>query len=234
MKVTPEVKNVLQRTIDAYGNVSQFAKAVGVAHSTVLFWLSGKSPNINGRVWIKKIRPAVLPFLTQEEEDQLAPDCKILREPQAAYAIKSPFGNTEKQLNTVPCVSLDKIVNLDVTIEPVADFITRIRGFKNSSFTTPSKQSYFALEYEVPGLPFNLNALVGGGEYPASGDLVLAKLRETGTVVTGRFLREAEQVTLETVFTASPETITWNLRTSPGFLCWIFPVLEVNSVLRTK
>ena len=56
MNVTQDVKNALQRTIDAYGNVSQFAKAVGVAHSTVLFWLSGKSPNINGRVWMKKIR----------------------------------------------------------------------------------------------------------------------------------------------------------------------------------
>ena len=137
MKVTPEVKNVLQRTIEAYGNVSQFAKAVGVAHSTVLFWLSGKSPNINGRVWIKKIRPAVLPFLTQEEESVLAPDCKILREPQAVYTLKTPFGNPEnKPLNTVPCVSLDKIVDLDVTIEPVADFISRIRSMRSCSFTS--------------------------------------------------------------------------------------------------
>ena len=235
MKVTPEVKNVLQRTIEAYGNVSQFAKAVGVAHSTVLFWLSGKSPNINGRVWIKKIRPAVLPFLTQEEESVLAPDCKILREPQAVYTLKTPFGNPEnKPLNTVPCVSLDKIVDLDVTFEPVADFISRIRSMRSCAFTTPSKSSYFALEYEMPELPFKLNALVGGGDYPVSGDLVLAKLRESGNVVTGRFIRNGEEVSLETVFTPSPERIDWNLRISPGFLCWVFPILEVNSVLRAK
>lgn len=86
----------------------------------------------------------------------------------------------------------------------------------------------------MPELPFKLNALVGGGDYPVSGDLVLAKLRESGNVVTGRFIRNGEEVSLETVFTPSPERIDWNLRISPGFLCWVFPILEVNSVLRAK
>ena len=102
MNVTQDVKNALQRTIDAYGNVSQFAKAVGVAHSTVLFWLSGKSPNINGRVWMKKIRPALLPFLTPEEERLLAPDYKVLHEPQTLYSLRSPFAAPVPKTSAVP------------------------------------------------------------------------------------------------------------------------------------
>ncbi len=234
MKVTPEVKTVLQRTIEAYGNVSQFAKAVGVAHSTVLFWLSGKSPNINGRVWIKKIRPAVLPFLTPEEENLLAPDCKVLREPQAPYGQRLPLGAMEQKPVTVPCLPLDKISGLDVTIEPITEFIQRIRGLRNCQFTRPVKDSYFALEYDVENLPFKLNALIGGGDYPVSGGLALAKLRESGRVIAGRFIRDGEQISLETTFTDTPETISWNLRTSPGYLCWIFPILEVNAILPAK
>ncbi len=172
--------------------------------------------------------------MTAEEEMILAPDCKILREPQAVYAVKSPFGGAEKQQNSAPSVSLEKIADLDVTIEPIADFISRIRGFRNSAFTTPVKDSYFAVEYNISGLPFSMSALVGGGDYPTSGDLVLAKLRDTGCVVTGRFVRDGEEVSIETVFSSAQETFSWNLRKTPGFLCWIFPILEVNSIFKTK
>ena len=186
MNVTQDVKNALQRTIDAYGNVSQFAKAVGVAHSTVLFWLSGKSPNINGRIWMKKIRPALLPFLTPEEERLLAPDYKVLREPQALYSLRSPFA---------------------------------------ASVPKPS---------DVPGLPVALNALIGGGDYPSSEDFVLAKIRENGSIVTGRFLRDGEKISLVPEFGSGTTAITWDLRTAPGYLCWIFPILELSSILHTK
>lgn len=234
MNVTQDVKNALQRTIDAYGNVSQFAKAVGVAHSTVLFWLSGKSPNINGRVWMKKIRPALLPFLTPEEERLLAPDYKVLHEPQTLYSLRSPFAPPVPKTSAVPLLSLDQIASLDVSIEPIAEFIARCKDSRSCRFSTEAKPSYFALPYEIPGLPVALNALIGGGDYPSSGDFVLAKIRENGSIVTGRFLRDDEKISLVPEFGSGSAAITWDLRTTPGYLCWIFPILELSSILRTK
>ena len=234
MNVTQDVKNALQRTIDAYGNVSQFAKAVGVAHSTVLFWLSGKSPNINGRVWMKKIRPALLPFLTPEEERLLAPDYKVLREPQALYSLRSPFAAPVSKPSDVPLLTLDQIANLDVSIEPIAEFIARRKDSRTCRFSTETKPSYFALQYEVPGLPVALNALIGGGDYPSSGDFVLAKIRENGSIETGRFLRDGEKISLVPELGSGTTSITWDLRTTPGYLCWIFPILELSSILHTK
>ena len=234
MNVTQDVKNALQRTIDAYGNVSQFAKAVGVAHSTVLFWLSGKSPNINGRVWMKKIRPALLPFLTPEEERLLAPDYKVLHEPQTLYSLRSPFAAPVPKTSAVPLLSLDQIASLDVSIEPIAEFIARCKDSRSCRFSTEANPSYFALPYEIPGLPVALNALIGGGDYPSSGDFVLAKIRENGSIVTGRFLRDDEKISLVPKFGSGSAAITWDLRTTPGYLCWIFPILELSSILRTK
>lgn len=63
MKITTEIVRALERAIEHYGNVSQFAKSVGLAHSTILFWQSGKTTSISGNVWANKLRPALLPFM---------------------------------------------------------------------------------------------------------------------------------------------------------------------------
>jgi hypothetical protein len=63
MKITPEIKAAIGKAIEHYGNVTQFAKNVGLAHSTVLFWQNGKTTEVSGRVWAQKLRPALLPFM---------------------------------------------------------------------------------------------------------------------------------------------------------------------------
>jgi len=63
MKITPEIRAALQKAIEHHGNVTQFAKSVGLAHSTVLFWQNGKTEEISGRNWAQKLRPALLPFM---------------------------------------------------------------------------------------------------------------------------------------------------------------------------
>lgn len=40
MKVTPEILKALNRAKDYYGNTTQLAKHLGIAHSTILFWFS--------------------------------------------------------------------------------------------------------------------------------------------------------------------------------------------------
>jgi len=63
MNITPEMKEAIKKAIDLHGNVTQFAKHLGIAHSTVLFWLSGKTTEVSGRLWAQKLRPTLLPFL---------------------------------------------------------------------------------------------------------------------------------------------------------------------------
>lgn len=67
MNITPEIKTAIKKAIDLHGNVTQFAKHMGIAHSTVLFWLSGKTTEVSGRLWAQKLRPSLLPFLGDRE-----------------------------------------------------------------------------------------------------------------------------------------------------------------------
>ena len=67
MKITPSIIDAINKAIVYYGNVSQVAKNMGVAHSTVLFWISGKTENISGHLWISKIRPVLAPFMSPEQ-----------------------------------------------------------------------------------------------------------------------------------------------------------------------
>ncbi len=64
MKITPEVLDAVSRAAEHYGNVSQLAKTMGVAHSTILFWQSGKTTHISGKLWATKIKHILQPFFT--------------------------------------------------------------------------------------------------------------------------------------------------------------------------
>ena len=63
MEITPEIMKLIKQSIDRHGNLTQFAQSIGVRHSTVVFWLSGKTKSINGGVWAKQVRPEIMPGL---------------------------------------------------------------------------------------------------------------------------------------------------------------------------
>ena len=84
MKITPSIAAAIRWAIDYYGNPSQLANRIGVAHSTVFFWVSGKTSSISGKLWQSKIRPVLAPFMEQphgnagvmpEEMDEVLPGC---------------------------------------------------------------------------------------------------------------------------------------------------------------
>ena len=63
MKVTPEILKALNRAKDYYGNTTQLAKHLGIAHSTILFWFSGKTKNISGQLWCRLLKEELVPFM---------------------------------------------------------------------------------------------------------------------------------------------------------------------------
>ena len=228
MKITPEIIHALQKSIDHHGNVTQFAKSLGIAHSTVLFWLSGKTTEINGRIWAQKLRPELTPFLEQEAAvpPELFP--YQLGEPRGEYT-RTFHPDRRERAAVIPW---ERIAELDVTVEPVREFIERLAPEKTFAFAAPLKDSYFAVEFTVPELPFKLAMLIASGEYPRQGDVILAKLRDKERIVAGRFFKENNTLTIELLFPPEREILTWNFREHPGFLCWIFPVVEIQSDLR--
>lgn len=228
MKITPEIIHALQKSIEHHGNVTQFAKSLGIAHSTVLFWLSGKTTEINGRIWAQKLRPELSPFLEQENSTAAEFFPYLIGEPRGEYIRSLTPGRRER----APVIPQDRIAGLDITIEPVQEFIERIAPEKTFAFATPLKSSYFAVEFSTPHLPFKLALLIASGEYPRQGDVILAKIREKDQIVAGRFFKENDTLTIEPLFAADRTALSWNFREHPGCLCWIFPIVEIQSDLR--
>ncbi len=228
MKITPEIIHALQKSIDHHGNVTQFAKSLGIAHSTVLFWLSGKTTEINGRIWAQKLRPELTPFLEEESALPSGMFPYLAGEPRGEYTRTARQDIRER----IPVIPQDRIAGLDVTIEPVSDFVERIAPGGTFVFAAPLKDSYFAVEFTTPLLPFKLAMLIASGEYPRQGDVVLAKIREKERIVVGRFFKEDDSLTIELLFSPEREVLTWNFREHPGYLCWLFPIVEIQSDLR--
>lgn len=223
MKITPELREVLRRTIIEYGNVAQFAKTVGVAHSTVLFWLNGKSPNMSERVWLKKIRPVILPFLTDAERAVVAPETDSIQSQIIPVYRKVPIPENF----AAPLLTWEQAAEFEPSLESVPGYISRLPQTVDCRFSIPVKSSYFALRFQFECAVDTLFGLIGGGEYPEHGDLVLAKIRSSGTLTAARFFRRGDDIALNPF---SSGGCHWNCRREPGYLCWCFPVLEFNYI----
>ncbi|MCP3966263.1 MAG: LexA family transcriptional regulator [Lentisphaerae bacterium] len=104
----------------------------------------------------------------------------------------------------------------------------------SSAYFTSGSENCFGLKVETdefaPEFPQNSVLLVAGSEYPCSNDIVVAKLRN-GNVVVRRYHRDNGIVTL------SPENFTgvkfeWNCSLNPGYIQWMFPIVEATLKLR--
>ena len=160
MKVTPEILAAIDNAIDHYGNITQFAKHLGIAHSTILFWKNGKTGNISGQLWINKLRHELKPFMHGNPYDRSR---YMLREESAPYAVEQPA-----KVNKAPLATFSQIADFDPTIESPFTYATNLGG-KSVLFARDVKPGYFALELDETAkcgdFPAGSVLLVASGEY---------------------------------------------------------------------
>ena len=242
MNLTPEIKEAIKKAIDLHGNVTQFAKHLGIAHSTVLFWLSGKTTQVSGRLWAQKLRPSLLPFLgaTAFADRPLNKTFFQAREDVASYggASSAPIAEATaaSELHEATVISFAQAASFDPAIEPI-DCYAKDCGDETAIFANEVKPGYFAIKVEgdsmCPDFPPGSVLLVAGGEYPQRGDTVVAKIRSNGQVVVKTYQRKDNIIRLESI-NSSGKNFEWDCKDNPGFLDWMYPVLEANIDLRAK
>ena len=241
MNLTPEIKEAIKKAIDLHGNVTQFAKHLGIAHSTVLFWLSGKTTEVSGRLWAQKLRPALLPFLgaTAFIDRPLNKSFFQAREEVVGYGAQTAASlgiSSASGLHEATVISFAQAASFDPAIEPI-DCYAKDCGEDSAIFANEVKPGYFAIKVEgesmCPDFPPGSVLLVAGGEYPQRGDTVIAKIRSNGQVVVKTYLRKDNIIQLESI-NPSGKNFEWNCKDNPGFLDWMYPVLEANIDLRAK
>ena len=57
------IRRSLSEAVDKAGGLLAFSRRIGVAHSTVLFWLTGKTKRINSDLWRGRVYPEIESYL---------------------------------------------------------------------------------------------------------------------------------------------------------------------------
>ena len=62
MVITESIQKAIQSAIDKCGSLLSFSRSVGVSHTTVAYWLSGRTRKSNSTVW-DNLHPLIQEFL---------------------------------------------------------------------------------------------------------------------------------------------------------------------------
>ena len=84
-----------------------------------------------------------------------------------------------------------------------------------------------------PVLPDGTFVYIAGGEYPERGDLVAAKIRETGQVVVKKYHRKDNIITLSSI-NPSGVNFEWHTKEQFGYVEWMYPVIEYTVQARKQ
>lgn len=223
MKLNADVLEAIRRAIDYYGNTAQFAKKIGVAHSTVLFWLSGKTRNISGTVWDNKVRRVLRQF---------QPDSHTVQDPRGPY-LSQPASDPKTAPKTapasLPAVEFSKMTWVDTTLQSPVSF-ARDRGSDECPFSEIRPDSDFLVILDrpdlCPGLPVGARLLVSCGSYAQDGDIVIGKTRQPARLFLCRCSRSDDRIRLTPLDPEAPE-MEWLYQDNAEKVFWIFPVRKI-------
>ena len=232
MKLNPDILNAMHAAIDHYGNSAQFAKNIGVAHSTVIFWIKGKTHNISGSVWDKKLRKVLAKFMPKPERPK--PSVALLHDSPSSYSCRSAASSRGKNTacsNKVPAIPFSEMIHMDITMQAPVSFV-RQHHTDEVSFASACSEFSFALILDkpefCPSLPLGSWLLVGGGfDYVKDGDLAIGKTRKTEKLFLCRYCRQAEKITLVPMNPNLP-SMEWSDSDNADKIFWIFPIKEIS------
>lgn len=225
IKITPEILAGLDKLIQKLGSVYKLAQELGVAHSTILFWKSGKTTKISAQLWQNKLKFLLRPYLTEDVSTQT-----YIKESVAEYG-------------TLPqsfyLVSLQNMGNFDPNVESVISYISR-SSVGQGYFSNVGGKTLFAVlvdqENFAPIFPYGTILLVESGRPACDGEIVLVKFREEKLPKAMIFhFREGEFSLIPLDNNAGNKKICWQQGTnSLSFISWQYPLIESTLKLSSK
>lgn len=232
VKVTADILEAISRATEYYGNVSALAKMMGVAHSTIIFWRSGKTTSMSGRLWVTRIRPVLEPFLPSSKIK--ISDINGQYTPQ--FPVMPPYMEVKKverhEVNVMPASMLK---GFDPALETAPVYVRSCCTEKRTFYHTCRKTA-FALKNDdhfIDVFPENCYLLA----YPdglQNGCQVLCKLQGGTEILARKYTKDGSMICLSVLPGGSGEDIVWDCSKEIGRLAWCFPLVELNLDLLPK
>lgn len=149
-------------------------------------------------------------------------------------SVKDYSSDYHNSVRRIPLITFEQAMNYEPALEPIEAFAS---GNANKSIlSTDCQLGSFGMVVDKQNDPNEFAKssilLVAGKEYPVHGDLVVAKVRD-GKVITRYYYRENGIIHLKSQ-NNDTETLIWNAQNDPGYIQWMYPVVEVNLKMRAE
>jgi len=227
MVITESIQNAIQAAIRKCGSSLSFSRMIGVSHTTVTYWLNGRTRKINSTVW-QNLLPLIKDYLAPE--DSISYPCDPVAAMNPNYVLREPSGGryaVDSAKSSVPLFRLEDLADYDPQIDPIEDLI-REKTEQSASFTSPVMPYYFAVEVDDTHsafFPVGTRLLLRGQDAPGDGDTVLVKLRDKKEFLFAVYTRTDDKIVLTPLHGAGKKRIIPRGEFH-NLCCWISPIRE--------
>ena len=142
--------------------------------------------------------------------------------------------NHNNSFRRVPLMTFSQAANYEPALESIESF-ANLCSDQTALFPDVQVGSFaLLLDHNNDASEFAHSAilLVSGDEYPVHGDMVVAKLR-SGELITKYYLRKDNIVHFKSK-NADIDNLVWHYKEDPGYVQWMYPIVEVNLKLRAE
>jgi hypothetical protein len=233
MVITESIQKAIQSAIDKCGSLLSFSRSVGVSHTTVAYWLSGRTRKINSTVW-DNLLPMIREFMEQDSGEAYSYPREPATAGNPAYVLREKkyagrYGVA--QSSPAPLLQLDDLKDFDPQIDSIEEII-RKKSKRFVPFTSPVQAGFFSVEVDKKRsgfFPVGTRLLLRGLDAPGDGDTVLVKLRNKKEYLFAVYSRKDDEVILKPLQKAAEERYIPRAEFH-NVCCWIVPIREAIQV----
>ena len=195
MVITESIQQAIQTAVEKSGSLLSFAQSVGVSHTTVAYWLNGRTRKINSTVW-QNLLPLISEYFDPSES--VSYPCGAVAAGNTGYVLREHTASYGASRSSAPLLPLDDLADFDPQIDSIEE-VLREKSQSSAMFTSLVRPGYFAVEIgrnQSGFFPAGTRLLLRWPDAPGNGDTVLVKLRERNEFLFAVYTRKAGEVVL--------------------------------------
>lgn len=196
MVITDSIRKAIQAAIAKSGSSLSFSRSIGVSHTTVSYWLNGRTRKINANLW-QIMLPLISEFLTPSETMPYSYDSVAAGNGRGVLRERS-WGAGGGQAASVPMLRFADLEDFDSQIDSIEELV-REKAKTSAVFTSPIIPGSFAVGIDKERSGFfheGTRLLLRWLDAPGDGDTVLVKLREKNEFLFAVYSRKGGDVVL--------------------------------------
>jgi hypothetical protein len=196
MVITESIQNAIQAAVSKSGSLLSFSHSIGVSHTTVSYWLNGRTRKINSTVW-QNLLPQISEYIDPSES--ISYPCGAAAVGNTGFALREQSAGYGRIGRTsAPLLHLADLKSFDPQIDSIEELL-REKAQSSVLFTSSVRPGYFAVEIgrnQSGFFPAGTRLLLRWPEAPGDGDTVLVKLREKNEFIFAVYTRKSGEVVL--------------------------------------